>query len=169
FLNNTATTEIYTLSLHDALPISVKRIELKEKGVSTLKPRKIWFDETVRRLNVDERGTLLGAFKGEDKLLVITQDGIAKTITPELTTHFEETMITLEKWNPKKPISAIYYNGEKELYYVKRFLIEQSDREESFISDHVDSFLELVSTQWLPRIEIEFAKERGKDRKPNQE
>lgn len=148
---------------------AVKRIELKEKGVSTLKPRKIWFDETVRRLNVDERGTLLGAFKGEDKLLVITQDGIAKTITPELTTHFEETMITLEKWNPKKPISAIYYNGEKELYYVKRFLIEQSDREESFISDHVDSFLELVSTQWLPRIEIEFAKERGKDRKPNQE
>ncbi|WP_417360003.1 DNA gyrase/topoisomerase IV subunit A [Galbibacter sp.] len=148
---------------------AVKRIELKEKGVSTLKPRKIWFDETVRRLNVDERGTLLGAFKGEDKLLVITQDGIVKTITPELTTHFEDNMIVLEKWNPKKPISAIYYNGEKELYYVKRFLIEQVDKEESFISDHVDSTLELVTTHWLPKIEIEFTKERGKDRKANQE
>ena len=148
---------------------AVKRIELKEKGVSTLKPRKIWFDETVRRLNVDERGTLLGAFRGEDKLLVITQDGIAKTITPELTTHFEDNMIVLEKWNPKKPISAIYYNGEKELYYVKRFLIEQAEREESFISDHADSFLELVTTHWLPKIEIEFTKERGKERKPNQE
>jgi len=148
---------------------AVKRIELKEKGVSTLKPRKIWFDETVRRLNVDERGTLLGAFRGEDKLLVITQDGIVKTITPDLSTHFEGNMIVLEKWNPKKPISAIYYNGEKELYYVKRFLIEQTDREESFISDHPDSILELVTTHWLPKIEIEFVKERGKDRKPNQE
>lgn len=148
---------------------AVKRIELKEKGVSTLKPRKIWFDETVRRLNVDERGTLLGAFRGEDKLLVITQDGLVKTITPELTTHFEDNMIVLEKWNSKKPISAIYYNGEKELYYVKRFLIEQAEREESFISDHSDSFLELVTTHWLPKIEIEFVKERGKDRKPNQE
>ena len=148
---------------------AVKRIELKEKGVSTLKPRKIWFDDTVRRLNVDERGALLGAFKGEDKLLVITQDGIARTITPELTTHFEDNMIVLEKWNPKKPISAIYYNGEKELYYVKRFIIEQAEKEESFISDHPDSFLELVTTHWLPKIEIEFIKERGKDRKPNQE
>lgn len=148
---------------------AVKRIELKEKGVSTLKPRKIWFDDTVRRLNVDERGALLGAFKGEDKLLVITQDGIVRTITPELTTHFEDNMIVLEKWNPKKPISAIYYNGEKELYYVKRFIIEQAEKEESFISDHPDSFLELVTTHWLPKIEIEFIKERGKDRKPNQE
>src|SRR5690606_31917579 len=148
---------------------AVKRIELKEKGVSTLKPRKIWFDDTVRRLNVDERGTLLGAFKGEDKLLVITQDGIVRTITPELTTHFEDNMIVLEKWNPKKPVSAIYYNGEKKLYYVKRFIIEQPDKEESFISDHQDSFLELVTTHWLPRVEIEFVKERGKDRKPSQE
>lgn len=148
---------------------AVKRIELKEKGVSTLKPRKIWFDDTVRRLNVDERGTLLGAFKGEDKLLVITQDGIVRTITPELTTHFEDNMIVLEKWNPKKPVSAIYYNGEKKLYYVKRFIIEQPDKEESFISDHQDSFLELVTTHWLPRVEIEFVKEKGKDRKPSQE
>src|SRR5690606_15094826 len=89
------------------------------------------------------------------------------TITPELTTHFEDNMIVLEKWNPKKPISAIYYNGEKELYYVKRFLIEQAEREESFISDHADSFLELVTTHWLQKIEIEFTKERGKERNPN--
>ncbi|WP_335966064.1 DNA gyrase/topoisomerase IV subunit A [Galbibacter sp. PAP.153] len=148
---------------------AVKRIELKEKGVSTLKPRKIWYDETVQRLNVDGRGDLLGAFKGEDKLLIITQNGIAKTVTPELTMHFESNMIVLEKWNPKKPVSAIYYNGEKELFYVKRFLIENEGREESFISEHPDSQLEIVSTDWRPVVDVEFTKERGKERKPNME
>ncbi|MBO6880516.1 DNA gyrase/topoisomerase IV subunit A [Winogradskyella sp.] len=148
---------------------SVKRVELKEKGVSTLKPRKIWFDDAVQRLNVDERGELIGEFRGEDRLLVITQSGIAKTIIPELTTHFDSDMIVLEKWVPKKPISAIYYDGEKERYYVKRFLIEQEGKEESFISDHQDSRLELVFTDWRPMAEVEFTKERGKDRKPNME
>ena len=57
---------------------TIKKIELKEKGVSTLKPRKIWFDETIRRLNLEERGLLLGAFKGDDKLLVVTQHGTFK-------------------------------------------------------------------------------------------
>ncbi|WP_299362355.1 DNA gyrase/topoisomerase IV subunit A [Winogradskyella sp.] len=148
---------------------SIKRIELKEKGVSTLKPRKIWFDDTVQRLNVDERGELIGEFRGEDRLLVITQSGIAKTIIPELTTHFESNMIVLEKWIPKKPISAIYYDGEKERYYVKRFLIENEGKEESFISSHPDSQLEIVSTDWRPMVEVEFTKIRGKDRKPNME
>jgi topoisomerase-4 subunit A len=148
---------------------SVKRIELKEKGVSTLKPRKIWFDDTVQRLNVDERGELIGEFRGEDRLLIITQSGNVKTIIPELTTHFDSDMIVLEKWIPKKPISAIYYDGEKERYYVKRFLIEQEGKEETFISSHPDSQLEIVSTDWRPMAEVEFTKERGKDRKPNME
>lgn len=148
---------------------SIKRIELKEKGVSTLKPRKIWFDDTVQRLNVDERGELVGEFRGEDRLLIITQNGIAKTIIPELTAHFDSNMIVLEKWIPKKPISAIYYDGEKERYYVKRFLIENEGKEESFISGHANSQLEIVSTDWRPMAEVEFTKERGKDRKPNME
>lgn len=148
---------------------AVKRIELKEKGVSTLKPRKIWFDDTVQRLNVDGRGELLGAFKGEDRLLIINQDGVAKTVVPELTMHFESNMIVLEKWNPEKPVSAIYYNGEKELYYIKRFLIETEGKEESFIPEDSNSRLEIVSTDWRPLADIEFTKERGKDRKPNLE
>ncbi|MCB0398416.1 MAG: DNA gyrase/topoisomerase IV subunit A [Winogradskyella sp.] len=148
---------------------SVKRIELKEKGISTLKPRKIWFDDTVQRLNVDGRGELIGEFRGEDRLLVITQSGTVKTIMPELTTHFDSDMIVLEKWIPKKPISAIYYDGEKERYFVKRFLIEQEGKEETFISSHADSQLEIVSTDWRPMAEVEFTKERGKDRKPNME
>ncbi|WP_396600524.1 DNA gyrase/topoisomerase IV subunit A [Algibacter sp. R77976] len=147
----------------------VKRVELKEKGVSTLKPRKIWFDDTVQRLNVDGRGELIGEFRGEDKLLIINQSGILKTVTPEVTMHFDDDMIVMEKWIPKKPISAVYFNGEKELYYVKRFLIEQEGKEESFISEHPNSQLEIVSTDWKPMAEIVFAKERGKDRKDNLE
>ncbi len=147
----------------------VKRIELKEKGVSTLKPRKIWFDDIVRRLNVDGRGELLGEFKGEDLLLVITQKGFVKTFPPELSSHFDQDMIVLEKWIPKKPISAIYYDGEKEKYYIKRFLIENENREDLFISEHPKTVLELVSTDWRPVVELEFVKPRGKDVKPSQE
>ena len=147
---------------------AIKRIELKEKGVSTLKPRKIWFDETVQRLNVDERGELIGEFRGEDRILVITQSGIVKTIVPDITTHFSDDMIVLEKWMPNKPISAIYFDGAKEKYFVKRFLIENENKEEVFISSHASSTLEIVSTDWRPVVEITFAKDRGKERKPNQ-
>ena len=148
---------------------AVKKIELKEKGLSTLKPRKIWFDDAVQRLNVDGRGELIGEFRGEDRLLVITQSGLIKTILPELTTHFDDDMIVLEKWVPKKPISALYYDGEKERYFVKRFLIENENKEELFISDHGKSQLEIVSTDWRPIAEIVFNKERGKDQRDNLE
>ena len=148
---------------------AVKRIELKEKGVSTLKPRKIWFDDIVSRLNVDGRGELLGDFKGDDLLLIIDQKGKVKTIPPDLLTRFNDDMIVLEKWNPKKPISVVHYEGEKERYYIKRFLIENSSREDVVISEHPKSVLELVSTDWRPVIEIEFTKPRGKDVKPNQQ
>ena len=147
---------------------SVKRIELKEKGVSTLKPRKIWFDDVVRRLNVDGRGELLGEFKGDDLLLVINQKGIAKTFLPVMTSHFDDDMIVLEKWIPEKPISAIYWEGEKERFYVKRFFIENENKEELFISDHPKSYLEIVSTDWRPLVEVEFPKPRGKEGKDNE-
>ncbi|MEO2052339.1 MAG: DNA gyrase/topoisomerase IV subunit A [Allomuricauda sp.] len=147
----------------------VKRIELKEKGVSTLKPRKIWFDDVVSRLNVDGRGELLGEFKGDDLLLVIDQKGIVKTIPPDLLTRFNDDMIVLEKWNPNKPISVVHYDGEKDRYYLKRFLVENPNKEELVISEAPKSHLELVSTDWRPVIELEFVKPRGKDAKPNQE
>ncbi|MGB7787022.1 MAG: DNA gyrase/topoisomerase IV subunit A [Salinimicrobium sp.] len=145
----------------------VKKIELKEEGVSTLKPRRIWFDETVKRLNVDDRGELLGEFKGEDRLLIITQNGVAKTIKPELTTRFDEDIIVLEKWSPKKPISAIYWEAEKERFYVKRFLIDNPEKEENFIGENAKNYLEIVSTDYLPVAEVVYSKVRGKDQRPN--
>ncbi|MHC5353820.1 DNA gyrase/topoisomerase IV subunit A [Myroides sp. LJL115] len=140
---------------------AIKKIELKEKGISTLRPRKIWFDSSVSRLNVDGRGDLLGEFKPEDRLLVITQSGKVKTIIPELTTHFEQDMIVLEKFIVNKPISAVYFDGEKQRYYVKRFFVENENREDSFITDHEKSVLEVVCTDYRPNIEVVFSKVKG--------
>jgi topoisomerase-4 subunit A len=139
----------------------IKKIEIKEKGISTLLPRKVWFDDTVKRLNVDGRGELLGEFRPSDKILIINQSGKLKVITPELTTHFDPDMIVLEKWVPKKPISAIYYDGEKERYYLKRFLVETENKEEIFITEHPKSFLEIVSTDYRPVAEVIFPKIKG--------
>jgi topoisomerase-4 subunit A len=139
----------------------IKKIEIKEKGISTLLPRKIWFDETVQKLNTEARGELLGEFKPSDKILIISQTGKLKVVIPELTTHFDEDMVVLEKWLPNKPISAIYYDGEKERYYVKRFLVENETKEDVFISEHANSQLEVVSTDYRPQAEIVFAKVKG--------
>jgi topoisomerase-4 subunit A len=139
----------------------IKKIELKEKGISTLLPRKVWFDDTVQRLNVDARGELLGEFRPSDKILIIQQSGKLKVITPELSTHFEEDMVVLEKWIPKKPISAIYYDGEKERYFIKRFLVEVENKEEFFITEHPNSQLEIVSTDYRPVAELIFNKIKG--------
>lgn len=137
---------------------SVKKIDFKEAGVSTLKPRKIWFDDAVQRLNVDGRGELLGEFKAEDKILIATQSGKIKAVSPDLSMHFDNDMIVLEKWKPKKPISAIYFDGEKERYYVKRFLIETVDKEEIFVSESEKSKLEIIATDYRPMAEVIFSK-----------
>ena len=139
----------------------IKKIEIKEKGISTLLPRKIWFDETVQKLNTEARGELLGEFKPNDKILIISQSGKLKVIIPELTTHFDEDMVVLEKWLPNKPISAIYYDGEKERYYIKRFLVENETKEDVFISEHANSQLEVVSTDYRPQAEVVFTKIKG--------
>ena len=78
---------------------AIKSVDFKSAGVSTLKPRKIWFDEAVQRLNVDSRGTLLGEFKAEDKLLIISQSGKVKAVKPDLAMHFEDDMIVLKNGN----------------------------------------------------------------------
>lgn len=143
---------------------AIKRIELKEKGVSTLKPRKIWFDNIVKRLNTEERGTLLGAFKGDDRMLLITKEGVVKTIIPELSLHFENNIAVMEKWVPEKPISVIYYDGEKERVFVKRFVVENENREELVITEHPKSQLLFVSSDWRPMAEVVFTKEKGKEK-----
>ena len=145
---------------------SVSKIEFKEKGLSTLKPRKIWFDETIQRLNVEDRGELLGEFKANDSLLIIQQNGSLKTIKPNLNMHFPEDMIMLEKWIEDKPLSVIYFDGNRNRYFVKRFLAGSQNVDQYFIPSNSKIQLELVSSDWKPVIEIVFSK-TSKGKKDN--
>jgi topoisomerase-4 subunit A len=145
---------------------TVSKIEFKEKGLSTLKPRKIWFDETIQRLNVENRGELLGEFKADDSLLIIQQKGILKTIKPNLNMHFPEDMIILEKWIENKPLSVIYFDGNKDRYFIKRFLAGSQNVDQYFIPSNSKIQLELVFSDWKPVIEIAFSK-NSKGKKDN--
>ena len=140
---------------------SILRVDFKEKGVSTLKPRNIWFDQTINRLNTDERGVLLGAFSGENKLLLVNNDGNSRVVTPDISLHFDDKMIRIEKWIPKKPLTAIYFDREKERYFIKRFLIESETKEDSFVKDGGE--LLFFNSDWRPVIEVEFFKPRDKE------
>lgn len=142
---------------------SVNKIVLKERGLSTLSARKIWFDDTVQRLNADERGEFLGEFNPNDRILTINQSGSYKLTSFDLTNHFDDDLILIEKWVVDKPIMAIYYDGEKGQYFVKRFLIEPSDKKVLFITEHEDSYLEVLSSDWKPRVNLQFDK-RSNDR-----
>jgi len=146
----------------------VSKINLKEEGTSTLSARKIWFDDSVHRLNTEGRGELLGEFHAEDKILTIMQSGHYKLTGTNVSTHFDEDLIGIEKWVPTKPMTVIYFDGEKEDFYVKRFLVENSDKKVLFITDHEKSYLELASTDLHTVIEMSFVKPRGKESKPNE-
>lgn len=146
----------------------VKKIVLKEKGVSTLGARDIWFDDTVQRLNTDKRGTFLGSFGPEDKILTITQNGYYKLTGFDVSTHFDEDMVLIEKFNPKRPVSAIYLDGESKTYFVKRFMIEPTDKKVLFISESEGSRVEIVTTEELPVVEVKFTKVKDKELAPEQ-
>jgi topoisomerase-4 subunit A len=135
----------------------VHKINLKEKGHSTLGGRKIWFDEDVLRLNADNRGKYLGEFSGEDKILVLYKRGDYQLYNFDLSNHFESDILTIEKFDSGKILSVVYYDAEQEYYYVKRFEIEDSEGKMfRFIGDNPDN--KLVSVTWVryPRLELEF-------------
>ncbi|MBT3647045.1 MAG: DNA gyrase/topoisomerase IV subunit A [Flavobacteriales bacterium] len=140
---------------------SVNRIELKEKGVSTLAARKVWFDEAVKRLNYEERGRYLGAFAAGDRILCLLEDGAYRMTGIDVTTKFDENMIHLEKWIKDKPISAAYYEPDKDCYYIKRFLAEESDKPVLFISEHEKAKLEYISTDWSPMLKVHYDQRSG--------
>ena len=146
---------------------AVKKVDLKEEGHSTLAPRKIWFDDTVRRLNADARGTLLGTFKGDDKILTINPHGEAKLVSFDLMNRFDDEYLILEKWNPEQPITCIYFDGDKGIYFIKRFLLENTTNVQNFMpSDHPKSFVENVIVANNSIAEIIFAKDKGKEKEP---
>lgn len=134
----------------------VKKISLAEAGVSTLRAREIWFDESIKRLNTEGRGKYLGAFVGDDKILTIMQSGQYKLTNFDLGSHFDEDLLIIEKFKPQKPVTAVYYHGEKKFYYLKRFFAELSDKKTDFLNEEGVSKLIQVSTDWLPVFKIVF-------------
>ena len=144
---------------------AVQKIVIKEKGVSTLGGRKIWFDEDVQRLNADARGIFLGEFTGEDKILIITKSGFFRTTNFDLSNHFEDDVLILEKYRAKKIWSAAYYDADLNYYYLKRFNIEPSSKSIRFIGDHPDSRLIQITEVEYPRLELKFGG-KNKDRDP---
>ena len=133
---------------------SVNKVMFKEKGLSTLKPRKIWFDETVSRINVENRGDLLGEFKPDDDLLIVSSPGILKILPPDLSMHFPDDMIILEKANRSRPISVVYFNTKKNIYFIKRFVLGVLKGEQKYVDISRNIQVELVSTDWKPVIEL---------------
>lgn len=143
---------------------AVQKINLKERGVSTLGGRKLWFDDTVARLNADSRGRYLGEFSADDKIMVITKDGTARLSNFDLTNHFEDNILIIEKFRPGVVYSAVYWDAEAEYYYVKRFTVEETEKPICFISEHPDSKLISLTEVEYPRFEIEFGgKHRGRE------
>jgi topoisomerase IV subunit A len=141
----------------------IKKIVLKEKGVSTLGALDVWFDDTVQRLNNDKRGLYLGSFGANDKILTVTKSGYYKLTGFDVTTHFDEDMILIEKLDTHKPLSVIYFDNESKTHFVKRFLVEPSDKKVLFISEAEGSYIEMVTTQHTPVVELKFHKQKGKD------
>lgn len=137
----------------------IQKIVQKEVGGSTLAARKIWYDTVVGRLNDEGRGKFLGSFKGEDRILTLYKNGEYRLSTFDLATHFDEDMIHIEKWIQDRPISAVYFDAEKELHYVKRFTCEiTQDKRVSFIAETPGSYLDVVSTAFRPEARIVFNK-----------
>ena len=146
---------------------SIKRIELKSEGVSTLAARKLWFDYAVLKINDQERGRLLGAFRGEDRLLQLDAKGRYRIFIPELATHFEEAPFFLAKWEAEKPYAIVYYDGEKDKHMVKRCVLEpKNDQWDYLISDHAQSEVLVISASDQVDIEVTFKKVKGKDKDP---
>lgn len=134
----------------------IHKITLVHKGVSTLGGRKIWFDEDVRRLNTDERGRYLGEFSGEERILVVNKNGTYSTTDFDLSNHYEDDYLILEKYNPDKIWSVVFFDAEQQFYYLKRFRFENSVKKLSFIGDTEGSRLTGISGEPYPRFEILF-------------
>jgi len=145
---------------------AVQKITLKEKGLSTLGGRKIWFDDAVYRLNVDCRGIFLGEFSSDDKILVVTKSGYFRHTGFDLSNHFEDNILIIEKFRPGKVYSAVYWDADQSYYYVKRFMIEESEKPQCFINENPESKLVSITEVEYPRFEIRFG---GKHKKRDNE
>lgn len=135
---------------------AIHKVLLKEKGVSTLGGQNIWFDDTIRRLNAEGRGTHLGEFLSDDKILVIAKNGTYYTTSYELTNRYEDEILLIEKFDAEKVYSITYFDGEQKYYYVKRCSLEMSDRPSELVGEHKQSYIVEVNDDTYPQLEVAF-------------
>ncbi|NOY50909.1 MAG: DNA gyrase/topoisomerase IV subunit A [Chlorobi bacterium] len=143
---------------------NIKNIIQKEEGVSTLGAIDIWYDDTVRRLNTDERGKYIGAFKGEDKILSIMSSAEFRLTGFDVSTHFDDGLLHIEKHDPKKLVTAVYFDGDQKKYYVKRFDIPEttySNKKYFFGSEGKGSRFVMFSVDHLPVIQLDIKSKSG--------
>ena len=148
-------------------PHSINRVELKSQGISTLSGKKIWYDNSINRLNEDERGDFLGEFMADDKIIIISASGYYDFVSYDLSTHFPEDMILIEKFSPQKSITAVYFYELKKQFYIKRFIPELKTKKVYFIDEAKGSYLELVSSEPSDGLELSFMKLRNKALREN--
>lgn len=146
----------------------IHKITLKHQGGSTLGGRNVWFDPDVKRLNYDGHGTLLGEFHNDDQILVINSNAEYRTTSFDLSNHFDDDILLIEKFDASKTWTAVLFDAEQNgLPYIKRFLLEPSDKKIRFIGDNPLNKLLCLSSQAFPRFQIIFG---GDDKdKPNLE
>ncbi len=141
---------------------AVKKVLLKTKGTSTLAAEDYWFNDSVHRLNKENKGTYLGKFAGDDKILTVTSKGQYRLYTYDVLNHFDEDIILIEKYYPELVLSCIYYDGESKAYITKRFVPENTTSKTLIITENENSRMELITSQILPIVDIKFNKEKDK-------
>lgn len=134
----------------------VHRIQLKQKGLSTLGGRKVWFDPDVFRLNYEGGGRYLGEFQGDDKILVVTENGEYHICNFDLTNHFPTTIRHIEKYESHKVWSAALFDADQGYAYLKRFTFDASEKPLSFLGDNPASRLILLTDVVFPRVKVIF-------------
>lgn len=140
---------------------TVNKVILKSKGASTLEGEDYWFDEATQRLNKDEKGTYLGKFSGDDGILTLSANGNYRLYTYDISHRFDDDLIWIEKYQPEMALSLVYFDGERQHYFVKRFLPEAIHVKTLIIPEHEHSRIELVTSQINPMLELQFSKVKG--------
>ncbi len=135
---------------------AVRRISLKDEGVSTLGAMGVWFDDTVLRLNSDKRGKYLGDFKGDEKILAVYSVGNYRVMNFDLSNHFDENPLIIKKFNEQTVITAVFFDAAQGYHYIKRFHPEVNDKVTGFIGDDPGNELLLVTTDTYPRLKVFF-------------
>ena len=133
------------------------RIQLKARGGSTLGGRKVWWDADIQRINYDEHGVLLGEFHNEDSILVVLQNGDFYISNFDVNNHYEQNILRIEKYNPKKVWTAVLWDADNQnLPYIKRFFMDATAKKQNFLGENEESRLILLTDTYYPRLLVEY-------------